>query len=285
MWMADAFPDYRLIDTGDGQKLEQWGDYLLSRPEPQAVWPRQNPAAWQHCHAIYHRSEKGGGEWETIKPLPDSWQVHYGALTFLVRPTGFKHTGLFPEQAVNWDFMSTRIQSRVQEGQAVNVLNLFAYTGGATMACAKAGASVCHVDAAKGMVAWAKENAALCGLSQAPIRYLVDDALKFVRREARRGNRYQGILMDPPSYGRGPDGEMFRFETHVYPLIEACKEILAEDALFFLLNSYTAGFAPQVAQNVLTAALPKGRVTADNIGIKSESGLHLPCGATARWQP
>ena len=285
MWMSHSWEDYALLDSGDGEKLERWGEYLLSRPEPQAVWPKQHPDFWDSAHAIYHRSQKGGGEWEYKKALPESWHIRYKNLTFLVRPTGFKHTGLFPEQAVNWDFMASCIANRVEKGGEVNILNLFAYTGGATMACAMAGASVTHVDAAKGMVHWAKENAQLCGLADVPVRYLVDDALKFVKREIRRGKTYQGIVMDPPSYGRGPDGEMFRFETHLYPLLEATEALLAEDALFFLLNSYTAGFAPQVAENVLRAALPQGKVTADNIGIPSEAELHLPCGATARWQP
>ena len=287
MWMSSAFADFTLLDSGDGMKLERWGKFTLARPEPQAVWPKQKPELWKKAHGIYHRSVKGGGSWEFLAPMPDGWNIRYRDLTFLVRPTGFKHTGLFPEQAVNWDHMSGMIKARkaADPKGEIRVLNLFAYTGGATMACAKAGAAVAHVDSAKGMVAWAKDNAKLCGLENAPIRYLVDDCLKFVKRELRRGKSYHGIVMDPPSYGRGPDGEMFRFETHVYPLIEECAKLLTDDAAFFLLNSYTSGFAPAVAQNALTAALPRGHVEAQNIGIRCETGLHLPCGATARWNP
>ena len=287
MWMCEDFRDFSLLDSGDGMKLERWGNYLLARPEPQAVWPKQNPGRWREAHGVYHRSDKGGGSWEFTRPLPDGWNIRYRNLTFLVRPTGFKHTGLFPEQAVNWDYMASCIQARKEAAprEELRVLNLFAYTGGATMACARAGAAVAHVDSARGMVAWAKDNARLCGLKDAPIRYLVDDCLKFVRREQRRGRTYHGIVMDPPSYGRGPDGEMFRFETHVYPLIEECAKLLDGEPLFFLLNSYTSGFAPAVAQNALTAALPGGVVEADNIGLLSEAELNLPCGATARWRP
>ena len=282
MWLSDRWHDYALLDAGDGMKLERWGEFVLARPEPQAVWPVQRPALWANAHATYHRSSTGGGAWSYTQTLPESWQVRYGEdLRFIVRPTGFKHTGLFPEQAVNWDWMRARIAAA---GRPVQVLNLFAYTGGATLACAAAGASVVHVDAAKGIVTWAHDNAAQSGLSHAPIRYLVDDALKFVQREARRGHTYDGIVMDPPSYGRGPDGQMFKFEKDVYRLIEACTHILAQDALFFVLNSYTAGFAPDVAGNMLLCALG-GRVTADNIGLPMQTGMVLPCGATARWTP
>ena len=285
MWTSDAFADYALLDSGNGQKLERWGEVILSRPEPQAIWAPQRKKLWEAAHAVYHRSNAGGGSWEYKKDLPESWKIRYRSLTFLVRPTGFKHTGLFPEQAVNWDYISARVKERTDKGLPCEVLNLFAYTGGATMAAARAGAQVTHVDAAKGMVAWAKENGALCGLKEAPIRYLVDDCKKFVLREQRRGRRYHGIVMDPPSYGRGPNGEVFKFETHLYPLVEECAKLLAEDASFFVLNSYTSGFAPEVAKNTLISALPHGKVTADNIGLKSETGLALPCGATARWQP
>lgn len=282
MWLSNRWRDYALLDAGDGMKLERWGDFVLARPEPQAVWPVQNPALWQGAHATYHRANTGGGSWSYTQALPENWQVCYGeALRFVVRPTGFKHTGLFPEQAVNWDWMRARIAAA---DRPVKVLNLFAYTGGATLACATAGASVVHVDAAKSIVTWARDNAQHSGLQQASIRYIVDDALKFVQREARRGHTYDGIVMDPPSYGRGPDGQMFKFEKDVYRLIEACTRILSGDALFFVLNSYTAGFAPDVAGNMLHCAL-RGQVQADNIGLPMQNGMVLPCGATARWTP
>ena len=252
MWLADQWRDFSLLDAGHGMKLEQWGPYLLSRPEPQAMWAPQSPAAWEAAHAVYHRSHAGGGQWEYKEPLPDQWEITYAnKLRFIVRPTGFKHTGLFPEQAVNWDFMGEKIRAA---GGRVRVLNLFAYTGGATLACAAAGAEVVHVDAAKGIVQWAKENAAKSGLKEAPIRYIVDDCLKFVLREQRRGREYDAIVMDPPSYGRGPDGQMFKYEKDVYPLICECAKLLSSRPLFFLLNSYTAGFAPQVAANMLKCA-------------------------------
>ena len=282
MYLSDGWKDYELLDAGDGMKLERWADVLLARPEPQAVWPRQQAELWEKADAVYHRSQSGGGSWEFKRHLPDSWHVQYGALRFIVKPTGFKHTGLFPEQAVNWDTMTDLIR---QAGRQVRILNLFAYTGGATLACASAGASVVHVDAAKGMVQWAQENAQASGLKGAQVRYLVDDAMKFVLRERRRGNVYDGVVMDPPSYGRGPDGEMFKFEQDVYPLIEQCANILSDEPLFFVLNSYTAGFAPQIAGNMLHCALPKGRVEADNIALPIRAGMALPCGATARWMP
>ena len=283
MWLADQWRDFSLLDAGHGMKLEQWGPYLLSRPEPQAMWAPQSPAAWEAAHAVYHRSHAGGGQWEYKEPLPDQWEITYAnKLRFIVRPTGFKHTGLFPEQAVNWDFMGEKIRAA---GGRVRVLNLFAYTGGATLACAAAGAEVVHVDAAKGIVQWAKENAAKSGLKEAPIRYIVDDCLKFVLREQRRGRQYDAIVMDPPSYGRGPDGQMFKYEKDVYPLICECAKLLSSRPLFFLLNSYTAGFAPQVAANMLKCALPSGRVEAQNIGLSMGRDLVLPCGATARWTP
>ncbi len=282
MYLSNLWKDYELLDAGDGMKLERWADVLLARPEPQAVWPKQEPQLWDEADAIYHRSQTGGGNWEFKRTLPDSWEVQYAGLRFAVRPTGFKHTGLFPEQAVNWDFMVEQIQNA---GRPVKVLNLFAYTGGATLACASAGAHVVHVDAAKGMVQWAQDNATLSGLRNAPIRYLVDDAMKFVLREGRRGNVYDGIVMDPPSYGRGPDGEMFKFEQDVYPLVEQCATILSDQPLFFVLNSYTAGFAPQIAGNMLRCALQGGQVEADNIALPIRAGMVLPCGATARWTP
>lgn len=287
MRAATNWKDFEVLDTSGGEKLERWGDVTLVRPDPQVIWNTPRSDAWRRANARYDRSPSGGGSWR-VKHLPKAeWEIGYGDLRFHIRPTGFKHTGLFPEQAVNWDYMASCIQARKEAAprEELRVLNLFAYTGGATMACARAGAAVAHVDSARGMVAWAKDNARLCGLKDAPIRYLVDDCLKFVRREQRRGRTYHGIVMDPPSYGRGPDGEMFRFETHVYPLIEECAKLLDGEPLFFLLNSYTSGFAPAVAQNALTAALPGGVVEADNIGLLSEAGLNLPCGATARWRP
>ncbi len=282
MFVSDRWEDYELLDAGDGMKLERWKDVLLARPEPQAVWPQQQPQLWDRADATYHRSQTGGGRWEFARSLPECWEVRYGELRFAVRPTGFKHTGLFPEQAVNWDFMRQCIQ---KAKGSVKVLNLFAYTGGATLACAQAGAQVVHVDAAKGMVQWAQDNAKRSGLNKAPIRYLVDDAMKFVLREIRRGNRYDGIVMDPPSYGRGPDGEMFKFEQDVYPLLKACADLMSDDPMFFVLNSYTAGFAPQIAGNMLRCAISGGQVESDNIALPMQNGMVLPCGATARWTP
>ena len=284
MWLADQWRDFSLLDAGHGMKLEQWGPYLLSRPEPQAMWGPQSPAAWEAAHAVYHRSHAGGGQWEYKEPLPDQWEITYAnKLRFIVRPTGFKHTGLFPEQAVNWDFMGEKIRAA---GGRVRVLNLFAYTGGATLAAAAAGASVTHVDASKGMVNWAKENAAASGLSGAPIRWLVDDCVKFVEREIRRGNHYDAIIMDPPSYGRGPKGEIWKIEDAIHPLIKLCTKILSDDPLFFLVNSYTTGLAPAVLTYMLATELKpwKGNVESQEIGLPvTESGLVLPCGASGRW--
>lgn len=282
MFLSDRWKDYELLDAGDGMKLERWKDVVLARPEPQAVWPKLSPEAWAKADATYHRSQTGGGSWEFLNPLPEQWEVTYDALRFAVRPTGFKHTGLFPEQAVNWDYMQESIRGA---GRPVKILNLFAYTGGATLACAQAGAEVVHVDAAKGMVQWAQDNAKRSGLQDAPIRYLVDDAMRFVLREGRRGRTYDGIVMDPPSYGRGPDGQMFKFEQDVYPLIEACTRLLSDRPLFFVLNSYTAGFAPQIAGNMLQCALKGGHVEADNVALPIRDGMALPCGAVARWTP
>ncbi len=283
MFLSDGWKEYELLDAGAGMKLERWGDIVLARPEPQAVWPKQSSDLWDRANATYHRASTGGGTWEFHKQLPKTWEIGYGDnLRFAVRPTGFKHTGLFPEQAVNWDFMGDFIQ---KADRPVHVLNLFAYTGGATLSCAKAGAHVVHVDAAKGMVQWAQDNAKRSGLADAPIRYLVDDAMQFVQREGRRGRTYDGIVMDPPSYGRGPSGQMFKFERDVYPLIEGCAALLSDDPLFFVLNSYTAGFAPQIAGNMLRCALKNGLVQADNIALPMQNGMTLPCGATARWTP
>ncbi len=285
MYIADGWTDYEVLDTGGGEKLERWGDVILRRPDPQVIWPAQDAALWDRAHARYHRSAQGGGAWEMLSPVPDQWTVRYGALTFRVRPTGFKHTGLFPEQAANWDWMSALIRGA---GRPVRVLNLFAYTGGATAACLAAGAEVCHVDAAKGMVSWAKENAQLSGLAQKPARFIVDDALKFVLREQRRGRCYEGILMDPPSYGRGPDGQVWKLENEVYGLVEECAKLLSPNPLFFLINGYTTGLQPAVLRNLLekTVALRHGgRAEADELGLPVRLGnVVLPCGASGRWQ-
>lgn len=280
MYLADAWQDYEILDAGNGNKLERWGQVRLLRPDPQAVWPMQEPRS---VDARYIRSASGGGHWEYAKALPDSWTIQYRDLTFQVRPTGFKHTGLFPEQAVNWDWMRGLVKKAPKPFRA---LNLFAYTGGATCALAAAGAEVVHVDAAKGMVAWAKENLALCGLGEKPVRFIVDDVMKFVLREQRRGRQYEGILMDPPSYGRGPGGEMWKIEENLYPLVAECCKLLSPEARFFLINSYTTGLAPTVLSNVLQAALPGrgGRIEAGEVGLPISRGtLVLPCGASGRW--
>lgn len=281
MYLANGWKDYRIFDAGDGNKLESWGKVVLLRPDPQAVWPMEREMP---CDAVYHRSSTGGGSWEFNRNLPDSWTIRYRDLTFVVRPTGFKHTGLFPEQAVNWDWMRSLIGPRVKSGKTVRVLNLFGYTGGATCACLAAGAEVVHVDAAKGMIAWAKDNVAACGLEDRPVRFFVDDCVKLVKRELRRGNRYDGILMDPPSYGRGPSGEMWKIEEQLYPLVKDCAGLMSDDPLFFLINSYTTGLAASVLKNVLETALPGGRAESDEVGLPIErGGLVLPCGASGRW--
>jgi len=284
MFVASEWKDYEVLDTGDGEKLERWKDIILRRPDPQAIWPKQRPEMWGRADAHYHRSVKGGGEWEFFRKLPDRWTVNYRELKFYVRPTGFKHTGLFPEQAVNWDWMAGLIQ---KANRPVRVLNLFGYTGGATLACAAAGAKVTHVDAAKGMVQWAGENRQLAGLDETNFRWIIDDALKFVQREARRGNVYEGILMDPPSYGRGPGGEVWKLENELFGLVEACEKVLAQDALFMLINSYTTGLQPAVLNNMLTMTVAKtraGKVTADEIVLPVTAGGVLPCGASGRWE-
>lgn len=285
MWIAKDWKDYEVIDTSGGEKLERWGKYILLRPDPQVIWdtPRKNKI-WRKLNAHYHRSNKGGGEWEFFD-LPQTWQIGYKDLTFRLQPFQFKHTGLFPEQAVNWDWVREKLR---QSGRPVKVLNLFAYTGGATLAAAAAGAGVTHVDASKGMVAWAKENAQASGLDQRPIRWLVDDCVKFVEREIRRGNHYDGIIMDPPSYGRGPRGEIWKLEEKIYPFIELCTQVLSDAPLFFLVNSYTTGLQPAVLSYMLNSALvPRfgGFVEAEEIGLPvSSNGLVLPCGASGRWQ-
>ncbi len=285
MWIADQWKDYEVIDTSEGEKLERWGDYLLVRPDPQVIWNTpKSISGWTKKNGHYHRSIKGGGEWEFFN-LPNEWDIHYKDLTFHLKPFSFKHTGLFPEQAVNWDWFSNIIK---ESNKPVKVLNLFAYTGGATLAAAKAGAQVTHVDASKGMVSWAKENAAASGLADSPIRWLVDDCVKFVEREIRRGNTYDAIIMDPPSYGRGPKGEIWKIEDSIYPFIELTTQILSKDAIFYLVNSYTTGLQPAVLSYMIhTALVPHfgGNVTSDEIGLPvKESGLVLPCGASGRWQ-
>lgn len=298
MWIADSWKDYEVLDASCGEKLEKWGDYTLIRPDPQVIWdtPREN-RGWKNRDAHYHRSAKGGGEWEFFR-LPDEWNISYTlpclsssplALTFRLKPFSFKHTGLFPEQAVNWDWCSLLIQESLKQNprRQPRILNLFAYTGGATLAAAAAGAAVTHVDASKGMVGWAKENALCSGLGDAPIRWLVDDCTKFVEREIRRGNRYDGIIMDPPSYGRGPKGEIWKIEENLWPLLNAAVHLLSEDALFFLINSYTTGLQPAVLSYLLNATVVKrfrGHADASEIGLPvRESGLILPCGASGRW--
>lgn len=281
--------EYKIIDTSGGDKLESWGGRLLVRPDPQIIWKTEHRSPlWNKADGVYHRSSKGGGEWEFRKKLPESWVISYGALRFVIRPTGFKHTGLFPEQAVNWDFMADKIRAAKEQGREVKVLNLFAYTGGATLACAEAGAAVTHVDASKGMVSWARDNAAASGLSDKPIRWLVDDCEKFVKREIRRGSRYDGIVMDPPSYGRGPGGEVWKLEDCIYDLVKTCAQVLNDEPMFFLLNSYTTGLSPSVMAYILSEVLSEkfgGGVTADEIGLPVEmSGMPLPCGSTAIWQ-
>lgn len=280
MRIADKWKDYSIIATGDGMKLERWGDVYLLRPDPQVIWPeRTDMSAYKSLNAIYNRSESGGGGWKILKKMPQEWVVSYGDLKFLVKPMGFKHTGLFPEQAVNWDRMSELIRAA---NRPISVLNLFAYTGGATVACLAAGASVCHVDASKGMVERAGENVRLSGLKDKPVRFIIDDCKKFVQREIRRGRKYDAIIMDPPSYGRGPNGEMWKIESELYPLVELCTEVLSDNPLFFLINSYTTGLQPMVLKNILTLTVGakfKGTVEAYEVGIKTEEGIDLPCGA------
>ncbi len=284
MWIADNWKDYEVIDTSRGEKLERWGDYILVRPDPQVIWDTERAdRRWNHKNGHYHRSSKGGGEWEFFH-LPQEWSIQYKNLTFHLKPFSFKHTGLFPEQAVNWDWVSSIIKSA---GRPVKVLNLFAYTGGATLACAQAGANVTHVDASKGMVTWAKENAAASGLADAPIRWLVDDCVKFVEREIRRGNTYDAIIMDPPSYGRGPKGEIWKIEESIFPFLRLTAQILSKDALFFLINSYTTGLQPAVLTYMMESALVPvfgGRTESSEIGLPvTANGLVLPCGASGRW--
>ena len=286
MWIADGWKEYEVIDTSNGEKLERWGDYILVRPDPQVIWDTPHDAPqWKKKNAHYHRSNKGGGEWQFFD-LPKQWDVHYRDLTFHLKPFSFKHTGLFPEQAVNWDWASGLIR---HAGRPVKVLNLFAYTGGATVACAKAGAAVTHVDASKGMVTWAKENAVASGLADRPIHWIVDACGKFIQREIRRGRRYDGIIMDPPSYGRGPGGEIWKMETSFYPFLQETVKLLSDEPLFVIINSYTTGLAPSAvayASDVVLGAAQGGKTAAGELGLPvKQSGLVLPCGATGRWTP
>ena len=285
MFLCDSWTDYEVLDTGDGEKLERWGTTVLRRPDPQVIWPKRAPEEWRKAQAVYHRSERGGGSWEFLARLPEKWEIRHGDLRFWVRPTGFKHTGLFPEQAANWRWMDGLI--RASGRSDVRVLNLFGYTGGATLACAAAGAHVTHVDAAKGMVLWAKDNRALSGLPETSFRFIVEDALRFVQRELRRGSRYDGILMDPPSYGRGPSGEVWKLEDELYGLIETCAQALSDSPLFFLVNSYTTGFQASVLSNIIGRCVAEergGTVDAQELCLPVTAGGVLPCGASGRWQ-
>lgn len=284
MWIADGWKDYEVIDTSKGEKLERWGQYILVRPDPQVIWDTKKVnKGWKQKNGHYHRSQKGGGEWEFFD-LPKQWQIKYKSLTFNLKPFSFKHTGLFPEQAANWDWFSEKIRNA---GRPIKVLNLFAYTGGATLAAAGAGASVTHVDASKGMVNWAKENAASSGLENASVRWIVDDCVKFVEREIRRGNKYDAIIMDPPSYGRGPKGEIWKIEDAIHPLVKLCAKLMSDKPLFFLINSYTTGLAPSVLSYMLAIELKayNGTVKAEEVGLPvTSNGLVLPCGASGRWE-
>ena len=284
MWLADDWKDYEVLDTSGGEKLERWGKYVLVRPDPQVIWntPKDDPL-WRKYDARYARSSTGGGKWANLR-LPEHWQVKYRELTFNVKPMNFKHTGVFPEQAANWDFIMETIRGA---GRPINALNLFAYTGGATLACAAAGASVCHVDAAKGMVAWAKENAKSSGLEDRPIRWIVDDCAKFVEREIRRGKTYDAIIMDPPSYGRGPSGEIWKLEENLWPFVQLVSQVLSDKPLFVIINSYTTGLAPSVVGYIMDSIFTKrfgGHSECGELGLPvKDSGLVLPCGSTGRW--
>lgn len=286
MDVANNWKDYEILDMANGEKLERWGNIILIRPDPQIIWKEKSfPEKWKNANARYNRSNTGGGNWNFIKPLPKSWQIKYKDLTFNIKPMGFKHTGIFPEQAVNWDWMMNKIRNSNRE---IKVLNLFAYTGGASVACLKAGASVCHVDSSKGMCEWAKENVASSGLRERPIRFLVDDVVKFVNREIRRGNKYDGIIMDPPSYGRGTNGEVWKFEENIADLVELCMNVLSDKPLFFLINSYTTGISSQVLENLLRINIPKkvgGKFSHGELGLPmTNSKLILPCGIYGRWE-
>lgn len=284
MWLSDAWKDYTLLDCAGGEKLERWGDYILRRPDPQAIWNTPKGREWERADAVYRRSGSGGGEW-TKRQVPAQWSIGFGELRFNVRLMNFKHTGIFPEQASNWEFIMNTVRSA---GRPIRVLNLFAYTGAATIAAAAAGATVCHVDAAKGMVAWAKENALASGLGEKPIRWIVDDCQKFVEKEIRRGKRYDALIMDPPSYGRGPTGELWKLEENLFSFLELCAGVLSENPLFVLISSYTTGLSPSVltylAETVFTARFPGGHSESRELGLPvRKTGLILPCGAACRW--
>ncbi len=286
MNVANQWEDYEILDMANGEKLERWKDIILVRPDPQIIWKNPSfPEIWKRANAVYRRSNTGGGHWEYNKKVPDSWQVKYKELTFNIKPMGFKHTGLFPEQAVNWDWMINKIQ---KANRPIKVLNLFAYTGGATVACSYAGAQVCHVDSSKGMTTWAKENMASSGLADRPVRYIVDDVVKFVNREIRRGNKYDAIIMDPPSYGRGTSGEVWKFEENISDLVELCTKVLSEKSLFFLINSYTTGISSMVLQDILNLTIGKnyeGKIESGEVGLPMKSSkLILPCGIYGRWE-
>lgn len=288
MYLCDQWRDYEVLDTGDGEKLERWGEVILRRPDPQVIWPKAEPKLWERAQAVYERSETGGGHWTFHEKLPERWTISLNNLKFYVKPTGFKHTGLFPEQAANWAFMQEQIRRAGTPGRPVRVLNLFAYTGGATLACAAAGAHVTHVDAAKGMVLWAKENRDLTGLPEESTRFIVEDAKAFVRRELRRGSRYDAVLMDPPSYGRGPNGEVWKLENELYDLVDLCSQVLSDMPVFFLINGYTTGFSAGVLLNIAQRCLCGrygGKVEADELALGVSTGGVLPCGTTARWLP
>ena len=286
MDVANNWKDYEILDMADGEKLERWGNIILIRPDPQIIWKEKSyPEKWKNANAKYNRSNTGGGNWNFIKPLPKSWQIKYKDLTFNIKPMGFKHTGIFPEQAVNWDWMMSKIKNSARD---IKVLNLFAYTGGASVACLKAGASVCHVDSSKGMCEWAKENVASSGLSDRPIRFLVDDVVKFVNREIRRGHKYDAIIMDPPSYGRGTNGEVWKFEDNIAELVKLCMNVLSDKPLFFLINSYTTGISSQVLENLLRMNISKkakGKFSHGELGLPmTNSKMILPCGIYGRWE-
>ena len=286
MDVANNWKDYEILDMANGEKIERWGNIILIRPDPQIIWKEKSfPEKWKNANAKYNRSNTGGGNWNFIKPLPKSWQIRYKDLTFNIKPMGFKHTGIFPEQAVNWDWMMNKIKDSARD---IKVLNLFAYTGGASVACLKAGASVCHVDSSKGMCEWAKENVASSGLRDKPIRFLVDDVVKFVNREIRRGNKYDAIIMDPPSYGRGTNGEVWKFEDNIADLVKLCMNVLSDKPLFFLINSYTTGISSQVLENLLRMNIPKkakGKFSHGELGLPmTNSKMILPCGIYGRWE-
>ena len=284
MDVARDWKDYEILDMANGEKLEKWKDVILVRPDPQIIWKSKSfPERWKNANARYIRSSTGGGNWDFNKKVPANWQVKYKELIFNIKPMGFKHTGLFPEQAVNWDWMINKIKSEKRE---IKVLNLFAYTGGATVACASAGASVCHVDSSKGMTTWAKENIASSGLAERPVRYIIDDVVKFVSREIRRGNKYDAIIMDPPSYGRGTNGEVWKFEENISDLVELCTKVLSDRPLFFLINSYTTGISSTVLENILRLNIKaKGKLSSGELGLPmKDSNLVLPCGIFSRWE-